>query len=89
MLPAPSPIRVCVQTGGVGVGRVLGAARARMRYDGADWIKVIGSDATSATFNLGVTHALSARATVVTMLGIGLTPDAPDFSLTFKVPYSI
>lgn len=65
------------------------SARARMRYDGADWIKVIGSDATSATFNLGVTHALSARATVVTMLGIGLTPDAPDFSLTFKVPYSI
>lgn len=63
------------------------AARARMRYDGAEWAKVIGSDANAAMFNLGVTHALSQRVTVVGMLGIGLTPDAPDFSLGIKVPY--
>lgn len=65
------------------------AARARLRYEGAEWTKVIGSDATAAMFNLGVTHALTKRATVVGMLGIGLTPDAPDFSLSFKVPYSL
>lgn len=64
------------------------AGRARMRYEGAEWTKIIGSDATAAMFNLGVTHAVSKRATVVGMLGIGLTPDAPDFSLSFKVPYS-
>lgn len=63
------------------------AARARMRYEGAEWTKIIGSDATAAMFNLGVTHAVSKRTTVVGMLGIGLTPDAPDFSLSFKVPY--
>lgn len=63
------------------------AARARMRYEGAEWNKVIGSDATAAMFNLGVTHALTKRTTVVGMLGIGLTPDAPDFSLSLKVPY--
>ncbi len=64
------------------------AGRARMRYEGAEWTKIIGSDATAAMFNLGVTHAMSKRATVVGMLGIGLTPDAPDFSLSFKVPYA-
>ena len=63
------------------------AARARLRYEGSAWTKVIGSDATAAMFNLGVTHALSRRVTVVGVLGIGLTPDAPDFSLGIKVPY--
>lgn len=64
-------------------------ARARTRYEDADWIKMIGSDANAATFNLGVTHALNANTTFVGMLGIGLTPDAPDFNLTFKVPYML
>ena len=53
------------------------------------WTKVVGSDANAATFNFGVTYALDKRTTLVTMLGIGLTPDAPDFSLTFKVPYML
>ncbi len=65
------------------------AGRARMKYQGAEWTKVIGSDANAAMFNLGVTHALTQRTTLVGMLGIGLTPDAPDFSLSFKVPYGI
>lgn len=65
------------------------AARARTRYDGDVWRKVIGSDANAATFNLGVTHALNPNTTLVGILGIGLTPDAPDFSLTFKLPYML
>ena len=48
-----------------------------------------GSDANSALFNLGVTYALGEQATIVGLLGIGLTPDAPDFSLGFRVPYSL
>jgi len=63
------------------------SARARLRYTGAPWTKVIGSDANAATFNLGVTHALNSHATLVTMLGVGLTPDAADYTLTFKLPY--
>lgn len=67
------------------------SARARTRYDEGDgaWLKVIGSDANAAMFNLGVTYAFSPNATFVTQLGIGLTPDAPDFSLVFKVPYML
>ena len=65
------------------------SARARTRTDGNPWTKVIGSDANAAVFNLGVTYATSQKATMVGLLGIGLTPDAPDFSLGFKVPYSL
>ncbi|WP_372017204.1 transporter family protein [Pseudoxanthomonas sp. 10H] len=65
------------------------SARARTRYDGQPWSKVIGSDANSALFNLGVTYALNDHATMVGLLGIGLTPDAPDFTLGFRVPYSL
>ena len=65
------------------------SARARTRVDGQPWLKVIGSDANAAMFNLGVTYAMSQNATVVGLLGIGLTPDAPDFTLGFKIPYSL
>lgn len=65
------------------------SARARTRTDGQPWLKVIGSDANAAMFNLGVTYAMSQNATMVGLLGIGLTPDAPDFSLGFKIPYSL
>lgn len=65
------------------------SARARTRYDGEEWTKIIGSDANAGMFNLGVTYALNQHATLVSSLGIGLTPDAPDFSLVFKVPYML
>lgn len=63
------------------------SAKASLRYKGSRWTKVIGSDANAATFNMGVTYALSEHTTLVSMLGVGLTPDAPDYSLTFKIPY--
>ena len=61
--------------------------KSKIRYDGQDWKDVIGSDGNAATFNLGVTYALSPHLTLVTGLGIGLTPDAPDFSIGVKLPY--
>lgn len=39
------------------------------------------------TLNLGVTYALSQHAILVTMPGVGMTPDAQDYSVTFKIPY--
>jgi len=65
------------------------SARASTRYKDGKWIKMIGSDANAGTLNLGVTYALTSKATFVSMLGVGLTPDAPDFSLSFKVPYML
>ena len=63
--------------------------QARTRYDGEDWVDLIGSDANSATFNLGLTYALGPKATLVTSLGVGLTPDAPDFTLGVRIPYAL
>lgn len=63
------------------------SSKASLRYKGAPWTKVIGSDANAASYNLGVTYALTPKTTFVALLGIGLTPDAPDYTLTFKVPY--
>ncbi len=65
------------------------SAKASLRNGDLPWAKVIGSDANAGTFNLGVTYALSAHTTLVTLLGVGLSPDAPDYSLTFKVPYML
>lgn len=65
------------------------AARASTRYQGSEWVKVIGSDANAGTLNFGLTHALSPKATFVGVLGIGVTPDAPDFSLSVKIPYML
>ena len=65
------------------------SARASTRYENGQWVKVIGSDANAGTLNIGVTYALNQHATLVTLLGVGLTPDAPDFSLAFKVPYML
>ncbi|WP_422351927.1 transporter [Stenotrophomonas sp. AR026] len=65
------------------------SARASTRFQGGKWMKVIGSDANAASLNLGVTYALNQHTTLVTLLGIGLTPDAPDFTLAFKIPYML
>ncbi|WP_411851679.1 hypothetical protein ACLB90_03775 [Stenotrophomonas sp. LGBM10] len=65
------------------------SARASTRYRNGQWLKVIGSDANAGTLNLGITYALNQNTTLVSLLGIGLTPDAPDFTLAFKVPYML
>lgn len=65
------------------------SGRASTRYENGQWVKVIGSDANAGTLNFGVTYALNSHATLVSLLGVGLTPDAPDFSLAFKVPYML
>ncbi|WP_240151783.1 MULTISPECIES: hypothetical protein [Oleiagrimonas] len=63
-------------------------AKARVRPRGGDWNSVIGSDGHAATFNMGVTYALNQHTTLVSLLGIGLTPDAPDVTLSVKIPYT-
>ncbi len=60
---------------------------SRIKPRGGPWQKVDGSAANAAYFNLGMTYALNDRFTIVPNLSIGLTPDAPDFSLSVKFPY--
>lgn len=60
---------------------------SRIKPRGGSWQKVDGSAANAAYFNFGMTYALGDRLTMVPNLAIGLTPDAPDFSLSVKFPY--
>lgn len=62
--------------------------KTRTRPDGGDWSSVLGSDANVATLNLGLTYAMSDRLSLVTNLGVGLTPDAPDLQFGMKFPYA-
>lgn len=61
---------------------------SRTRQRGTGWQKVVGSQANAAVFNIGLTHSLSDRLSIIGNAGIGLTPDAPDFSVGIKLPYT-
>ncbi|WP_315900984.1 transporter [Halomonas sp. DP8Y7-3] len=50
---------------------------------------VIGSDANIGVFNIGGTYAMTDSTSVVTNLGIGMTDDASDISLTFRMPFQL
>ncbi len=63
--------------------------KSETRNDGQPWEKAIGSDGNSASFTIGGTYAINSNMSVSTSLGIGLTPDAPDFSLGVKFPYRL
>ena len=62
---------------------------AKLQPDGQGSQKVIGSQGNVGTLNLGITYALGAHTTVVGLLGVGLTPDAPDFTMSVKVPFQL
>ncbi|HSH47181.1 MAG TPA: hypothetical protein VK991_01125, partial [Halomonas sp.] len=51
--------------------------------------KVIGSDANVGVFSIGGTYALNDSTSVVTNLGMGLTDDASDISLSFRMPFQL
>ena len=58
------------------------------KLDGGSRREVSGSDANAATMNFGVTYALGERTSLLTNIGAGLTDDAPDMSISVKVPYT-
>ena len=62
---------------------------AETRSINGPWQEVVASDANAATFTTGLTYALSQKLSVSTSVGIGLTPDAPDFTFAIKFPFSI
>lgn len=48
--------------------------------------KLIGTDVSASVFNVGVTYAISNKLSFDMVLGIGLTEDAPDVALQFRLP---
>ncbi len=63
------------------------AQKTKTRSAGGPWTKVIGSDANSAMFNVGITQGLGSHWSVAGTVGVGLTDDAPDFTFGLRLPY--
>lgn len=64
------------------------AQKSRIQNDGEAWQDVLGSDANAGTMNLGLTYAVTKRLSFIPNLSIGLTPDAANYSVSFKFPYN-
>lgn len=58
----------------------------RLRNDGAEWRTVVGSASTVGILNLGATFAISRKMSILTNIGVGITDDAPDMTLSVRVP---
>lgn len=62
--------------------------KSRIKQDGQSWVSVVGSDSSSGLLNFGLTYAMTDRLSMVTNVGLGVTPDAPDVSVGIKFPYN-
>ncbi|WFL75953.1 hypothetical protein P7228_08000 [Altererythrobacter arenosus] len=61
--------------------------RSRLRLEGLDWQRVIGSQANVALVNMGATFSVAEAMSLITTVGIGLTDDSPDMVVGLRVPY--
>lgn len=58
----------------------------RLKPDGGDWQKVVGSGANVALLNFGATFSLSDRVSLLANVSIGMTADAPDMIVGLRLP---
>jgi hypothetical protein len=65
------------------------AFESKRTFEGQPRETITGSSATSGAFNLGATYAMSDTTSLVTNVGIGMTDDAPDITLTFRMPFQM
>lgn len=61
--------------------------RTRVRREGQDWQRIVGSQANVGLFNMGATFSLGRHLTLITTVGIGLTDDSPDMAVGVRIPY--
>ncbi|WP_407655399.1 hypothetical protein [Burkholderia alba] len=55
---------------------------------GQGWQKVPGSQTTASTMNFGLNHVFNKHLTMNASVAIGLTPDAPNFVVGVRFPYT-
>lgn len=60
----------------------------RIKELNGPWTTVAGSSLNAGMFNIGATFAVNQHTSYQTMLGIGITHDAPNFQFTLRVPHS-
>lgn len=62
---------------------------SRIKSGGGSWASIPGSSANIATFNIGSTFNISKQRSLSVTLATGLTREASDFGLNFRMPFVI
>ena len=61
---------------------------SKTRSPGGSYQKVPGSETTAAVMNFGLNHVVNKHLTINGAVSIGLTPDAPNFVVGVRFPYT-
>ncbi|HEY1609527.1 MAG TPA: hypothetical protein VGG24_09690 [Paraburkholderia sp.] len=62
--------------------------RSETRAPGGSWTGVPGSQTTASVLNFGLNHVVNKHLTINGALSVGLTPDAPNFVVGVRFPYT-
>ncbi|KVT04053.1 hypothetical protein [Burkholderia ubonensis] len=60
----------------------------RTQAPGSSWQRVPGSQTTASTLGFGLNHVFNKHLTMNASVAIGLTPDAPNFVVGLRFPYT-
>jgi hypothetical protein len=67
--------------------RFVRSSRLRLDNDTRGWQRIVGSAANVGLLNLGATFSLSNRLALLANLATGITDDAPDMTVSVRLPY--
>jgi hypothetical protein len=62
--------------------------RSKTKAPGGAWTDVPGSQTTASVLNFGLNHVVNKHLTINGALSVGLTPDAPNFVVGVRFPYT-
>jgi hypothetical protein len=62
--------------------------QSKTQAPGQGWQKVPGSETVAAAMNFGINHVVNKHLTINGSVSIGLTPDAPNFVVGVRFPYT-
>jgi len=61
---------------------------SKTKAPGGDYTKVPGSETTAAVMNFGLNHVVNKHLTINGSVSIGMTPDAPNYVIGVRFPYT-
>ena len=59
---------------------------SKIRYEGQAFRTIVGSGSTVGVHNLGATFAVSEKLSLLANVGVGMTDDAPDMTVSVRAP---
>jgi hypothetical protein len=62
--------------------------KSKTQAPGQDWQSVPGSETMASTLNFGLNHVVNKHLTINGSVSVGLTPDAPNFIVGVRFPYT-